>query len=133
MYITDTPHDPNHAAYRSSYGARLIEMYEIRESDVTIGHALGVRAVNKRQWEVAGGRDEFPVGNVWRPEAVRVPDRFTHDHLVQMAERFGLRPFDEDFYAPDGTGIMVERTDPVEWDQRRATLAQARGEEPHDS
>ena len=105
-------------------------MYEIRQPGDAVGRTLGVRAINRRQWEVAGGTGEFPVGNVWRPDAIRVSDRFTHEHLLQMAERFGLHPFDEDFYAPDRTGIIVERTDPVDGEQRLTTLAQARGEEP---
>ncbi|WP_167046584.1 hypothetical protein [Salinibacterium sp. ZJ454] len=47
-----------------------------------------------------------------------------------MTSRFGLRPFDEDFYAPDGHGVVVERTDPLEPSYRTVTLAQARKEEP---
>lgn len=74
----------------------------------------------------------FPVPVVWDPDARRVPDKFTHEHLAASAAAFGLRPFDEDFYAPDGRGIIVERTGPMEPGTRTYTLAQARGEEPSD-
>ena len=71
----------------------------------------------------------FPVGNIWDPTAKRILDRFTHEHLVETA-LFGLRPFDEDFYVPERRALIVERTDPIQPDERTFTLAQARGEEP---
>lgn len=62
--------------------------------------------------------------------AKRIPDRFTHEHLAEMTGLFGLRPFDADFYAPDGRGLIVERTDPVPPGELAYTLGQARREEP---
>lgn len=43
---------------------------------------------------------------------------------------YELRPFDEDFYAPDNAGVIVERTEPNDPAVPAITLAQARGEEP---
>ncbi len=77
------------------------------------------------QWDVP-----FPVGKVWDETARRTSDRFSHEHLVTACERLGLRPFDEDFYAPDGTGLMIERVDPAAVRSPGYTLAQARHEEP---
>jgi hypothetical protein len=71
-----------------------------------------------------------PVGMVWDESARRTQDRLTHDHLRLACERLGLFPFDADFYAPEGWGVIVERTDPGVADLRGYTLAQARGEEP---
>jgi hypothetical protein len=74
----------------------------------------------------------FPVGKVWDETARRVQDRFTHEHLVEACRRLGLRPFDADFYAPRGAGLILERTDPQAALERAFTLAQARGDEPVD-
>lgn len=128
--IEDAPHTPGLPGYQASFGIRKIQMYEIPERGEPIGHTLGVRAVNTKAWEVAGGLNEFPVGNVWSPDAKRVTDRFTHEDLVEMASRFGLHPYNEAFYAPGGQGILVERTDPTPPDWPIISLAQARGEAP---
>lgn len=68
------------------------------------------------------------VGTASDPTA-RGGKKFTHEHLVELAARFGLRPFDEDFYAPAGSGVLVTHTDPSELGSY--SLAQARGEEPY--
>lgn len=130
--VVDIPHTYDYPSNRGFYGARKIEMYELARDGEAIGHSLGVRTVNTRQWEVVEPSGQFPVGNVWDPTARRIPDRFTHEHLAEMTTRLGLRPFDEDFYAPDGQGLIVERTDPIQSDESTYTLAQARGEEPVD-
>lgn len=127
--ISDTAHAPDAAGYRASYGQRKIEMYEVNPHGTPIPKTLGVRAANKRTWEVAGGGDEFAIGNIWEPEAARVANRFTHEHLAQMADRLGLRPFDEDFYVPGEGAELLEQTDLMAGEWMFATLAQARGED----
>ena len=130
--VVDIPHTYDYPSDRGFYGARKLEMYELAPDGEAIGHSLGVRTVNTRQWEVVEPSRPFPVGNIWDPMAKRIPDRFTHEHLVEMTGLFGLWPFDEDFYAPDGQGLIVERTDPVQPDEVTYTLGQARREEPVD-
>ncbi|HEY0188900.1 MAG TPA: hypothetical protein VGC67_15515 [Cellulomonas sp.] len=71
-----------------------------------------------------------PVGVVWDESARLTPNRFTHEHLRLACERLGLFPFDADFYAPEGWGLVLERADPAAAEQVGFTLAQARGEEP---
>jgi len=130
VLVSEAPHSPSLAGYRASYGERKIEMYEIPPEGEAIGHTLGVRATGINKWEVAGGSGRFPGGSLWDPSARIVRDRFTHYHLAAMCERLGLHPFDEDFYAPGGSGILVTRTDPTPRDWPRISLAQARGEAP---
>ncbi len=130
--VTDVPHSVTSSSNRGFYGVRKIEMYELGIGDGPIGHSPGVRTASSRKWEVIEPNGSFPIGNVWDPPARRVQNRFTHEHLVEMTGRFGLRRFDRDFYAPEGVGLMLERTDPVQSYQRTFTLAQARGEEPVD-
>ena len=127
--ISDTVHAPDADGYRASYGQRKIEMYEIGADGTPVPKTLGVRAANKRTWEVAGGEVEFAVGNVWEPTATRVSNRFTHEHLAEMAARLELRPFDEDFYLPANEAVLLERTDLMAGEWMFASLAQARGED----
>lgn len=70
-----------------------------------------------------------PLGVVGDPSARRKPDRLTHEHLRAACEKLGLFPFDADFYAPDGRGLILERGDAAAAELPGYTLAQARGEE----
>ena len=128
--VTDQPNNYDAATRQGFSGVRKIEMYELPPPGGRIGHSLGVRVADSSRWELVRPSIPFPVGNIWDPMAKRISERFTHEHLVEMTGLFGLRPFDEDFYAADGQGVIVERTDPAQSDEQTFTLAQARGEEP---
>ena len=59
-------------------------------------------------WDVSGKVQPFE-----RPEryqARRIRDRLTIETMTEYAAALGLRPFDADFYAPDGFGAIVELT-----------------------
>lgn len=129
LAVTDVPHSYQEDTHAGFYGIRKIEMFETQDDGRAIGHTLGVRTVSARKWEVIEPDSEFPVGNVWTSTARRIPDRFTHDDLVEMTSRFDLTPFDEDFYAPAGTGVIIERTDAPGTSHHTMTLRQARREE----
>lgn len=140
---TDVPHTINLPRTRGHWGERgltLMEPWPEREvRGGTIDWMIHrVQAgVGDRGWSFFAGSgysDEhldvpFPLGEVWDERAVRVVDKFDHDHLVEACRRVGLRPFDADFYAPDSVGLILERSDPQEAGERLFTLAQARGEE----
>lgn len=127
--VVDSPHDPK-SRPGGVYGARQIIMYRFDPDVPSAGRMLGVRAATDTRWELDRSPEEFDGGNFWDPDAPRLRDRFTHDHLVQMAARLGLRPFDEDFFVPEVGSVMLNDTTltPTRW--LFATLAQARGEEP---
>lgn len=127
--ITDVPH-MRADRMNGSYGIRRIAMESVQVQGDRIRHLLGVRAASDRKWELDLGRSEFPGGNVWNPAARRISDKFTHAHLVEMAARIGLRPFDEDFYRPGDGSTMVVDTTLVPGPWIFATLEQARGESP---
>lgn len=133
VYIGEVPHRPRPRAGIASYGYRFIQSFDdpSGEEPLAKAHAIGVGATSASRWEITGD-PEFPcrVGLAWDPEAPRVRDRFTHEHLVEMARRYGLRPFDEDFYPPTSEAVLIERTDPVPENQTPVTLAQAQGLEP---
>ncbi len=146
LMVTDSPNNYDRRTRQGFSGIRNFSLVEkcdpwtprARERD-HIAHVVGVRVLEGGWAEKLGfsGADgvvregvEFPVGKVWDETARSKQDRFTHEHLALACERMGLRPFDEDFYAPDGWGLMIERTDVDANKERSWTLAQARHEEP---
>ena len=132
LSITDFPNSWNTQAQRGWSGVRKIEAYEVVPDGQEIGYSLGVRLTDSDRWELVRPHAPFYGGAVWDSTARRVPDKFTHQHLVDTAALHGLHPFEESFYAPEGHGIIIERTDPIEPGTPSYTLAQARGEEPID-
>ncbi|GGL05298.1 hypothetical protein GCM10007382_26510 [Salinibacterium xinjiangense] len=126
--ISGIPNAYESALDKGFYGERKIESYEIPSEGEPVGQSLGVRMSEPRKWELVSPSASFRVGNVWNPAAKRITDRFTHDHLSEMANRYGLRPFDADFFAPEGSGVLVSRTDAPQPDESLISLAIARGE-----
>lgn len=134
VLISDVPHRPNSAPPNKSYGVRKLETYELvpGADHLAHPHAVVVRATGARGWEAyIDPEHPFPVGLVWDPQAKRTQDRFRHEHLDEMARRYGLRPFDDDFYPAEGDAHLVFRTDPEAYEKATVTLEQARGIEPH--
>ena len=133
--VTEIPHRPRLPGLRASYGSRKLATYEIIPSDppTSRGHVVSVKYLESGRWGLnADPDDPFPVGLVYDPHARRVQDRFSHEHLLEMTRRYGLRPFDEDFYPPDGDAYLIERTDPLTPRDVPISLAQAQGLEPLD-
>ena len=129
--VTEIPHRPRLPGWRASYGARKITTYENGSS--ARGRALAVQALSANKWGMIIDPDNpFTVGSVYDLTARRVQDRFSHEHLLEMTRRYGLRPFDEDFYPPDGDAYLIERTDPLTPRDVPISLAQAQGLEPLD-
>lgn len=135
VYISETPHRPQPREGFPSYGHRFIQAFDQIPGDLPLanGRAIIVGAIGTSRWELSGDPElPFRVGMVWDPEAPRIRNKFTHEHLVEMARRYGLRPFDEDFYPTTAKAILIRRTDPLPADQHEVTLAQAQGLEPTD-
>ncbi len=148
--VVDSPDGPRPDGWRAPVGYRYFSLSEPCEEWVGYGGrtesgaswtvTVGVNDSERWVFELGGARDRTrypsddfppPVGKVWDETARLTPHRFTHDHLRLACERLGLFPFDEDFYAPDGWGVVMERDDPAASEQKGYTLAQARGEEPY--
>ncbi|WP_158609477.1 hypothetical protein [Cellulomonas triticagri] len=144
LAVTELPHSWDRRTRRGFGGDRtfqLVEPWPAREVGGRtvdwISHLVTTR-FGDDGWAFQAGSgyvDEgldvaFPVGTVWDASARLAADRFTHEHLVAACARLGLRPFDADFYAPDGSGLVLERSDPQAQTEAALTLAQARGDEP---
>ena len=129
--ITESPNTFDRATNTGYWGHRQADVLvpDSAHKQGCVGHSVGVRVNDSRRWELVDHvtNDAFP--NPVDHSRRQVPDRFTHDHLVQVAEFFGLRPFDEDFYAPDRWAVLVEHTEPRDpaWYELTLEQAQANG------
>ena len=125
--ISELPNTFDRATRLGYWGHRQVTVAVPDPTDEQgfVGHSVGVRVNDSRRWELVDQvtNDAFP--NPVDHSRRLVPDRFTHDHLVQVAEFFGLRPFDEDFYAPDRWAVLVEHTEPRDPAWPEFTLEQA--------
>lgn len=105
------------------YGAVQFEFYgpDMREF---LNYIRTVEAVNDGGRWVFGADGE--VQDFEDPEAYRrrrKRDRFTSDMLAEYTAALGLRPFDEDFYAP--RAVLVESEQPLPEGCPEMTLAEA--------
>jgi len=129
--VWDSPHTVSLVSNEGFYGIRAFTTAQPSGADEPNWGSIRVRSASLRTWEL-DGPGGFPLGLDWDSDARRIPDKFTHGHLVSMAARYGLRPFDEDFYAPDHTGVIIDRHVDESARPKETTLAAARGEEPID-
>lgn len=129
--MISTPNDLNYIApswWSGSYGYRKFS--EVRPDGPARGfegRALRLMTENGRRWTLDTA--EPPWSAVWDPDARRVVDRFTHEHLIVSAAARGLRPFDEDFYVPEGA-VLLEHLRETYEGEKWGTLAMAQGREP---
>ena len=118
---------PSRRAYpnrHGSYPERGIAHFEPRPGERPDVHWTRTGR-DEREWYFVEGN--LRVGTASSPEQ-RGGKKFTHEHLAELALRFGLRPFDDSYYSPDGTGVLVVHTDPPDQYYRAFSLAQARGQ-----
>jgi hypothetical protein len=126
--IVDFPNTYDRRTNRGFYGVRKTETYDIGlGSSEMHGHTLGVQIAESGRWAFAEPSAPVPSEYEYDAAARRAPDKFTRAHLARTAANYGLRPFDDDFYAPDLTGIVLEQGGPPDPREKSWTLAEARG------
>lgn len=91
------------------------------------GRLVGLRGGDSRQWMFVDEGDPLPFEDTSTYQAQRVRDRFSQQTLITYAAALGLRPFDEDFYAPDRTATLVSHTSPAYAGNRLISLEEAQG------
>ena len=125
--VSESPNSYDRSTNLGTWGQRKIEVVvpDGSQRDGFMPYSLGVRVTDSSRWEFIEPITGTPFPDPTDYGARRVPDRFTHDHLVAAAGWFGLRPFDEDFYAPDQWAILVEDPTPRDPKLRLWTLEQA--------
>lgn len=55
-------------------------------------------------------------------------DRFPAELLDEYAAALGVRPFDEEFYLPAGSAVLVEQTGPMPSSVQELSLEEAQAE-----
>ena len=125
--ISEWPNTFDRRTNLGYWGQRKVEVLVPAEdgSRDYLGYSLGVRVTDLSRWEFIEPITGTPFPDPTDYAARRIPDRFTHDHLVQAASFYGLRPFDEDFYPSDARAVLVEDTSPRDPSWHEFTLAQA--------
>lgn len=125
--VTESPNTYDPTTNLGYWGQRKIEVVvpDANQRDGFIPYSLGVRVTDSRRWEFIEPVTGTPFPDPTDYRARRIASKFTHNHLAQAAAWFGLRPFDEDFYAPDRWAILVEDPTPRDPTLRRWTLEQA--------
>ena len=90
------------------------------------GRTVGVQVNDSGRWEQMDSGDPQPFETVHAYRARRKRDRVTQPMLADYAAGLGVRPFDTDFYAPDGWALLVSHTDPPVAGSRQFSLAEVR-------
>lgn len=122
VIVVEIPHSLDRKSYpehRGRYGARKFR--------VTGAGDFGsyVELVNDGKWKFDRGGHIFDFEDTTAYEANRTTDRFTHEMLVSYCRNLGLDPFNEDFYVPNGRGILLDFRHHHP-DNKTFTLAEAR-------
>ncbi|MBO0898678.1 hypothetical protein J1G42_01725 [Cellulomonas sp. zg-ZUI222] len=127
--VSEAPHTYSARTDRGWWGERKVTAYvpSLEHPDEPDGGTVGVRTTESGRWEVAVPPTPLPFPDPTDHTARRIRDRFTHGHLLEVAEWFGLRPTDPGFYTPGGEAFLIERTDPRDPSWHELTLEQAYG------
>ena len=96
------------------------------------GRTIGVQ-VGDSGWETMDSGEPLPFEDTTSYRKRRRQDRVTQPLLRTYAAAMGLRPFDENFYAPDRRGILIQHTEPPVAGARQFTLEEARSGLPFDT
>jgi hypothetical protein len=108
------------------YGATCFEVYgESKAWLAGVERSLELLADGGR-WRFSQDGPPLPFEDLGAYRARRVKNRFPPALLERYLAELGLRAFDEDFYAPAGTGVLVEKQGPRVEGASEVTLAQAR-------
>jgi hypothetical protein len=93
-------------------GSVIFELYGSEEGEfLNFERTLGVSKEGGR-WDFWDEGERLPFEQPESYEAKKVRDRFTIEMLERYLAELGIHPFDEDFYAPDSQGFLVERKGP---------------------
>ncbi|MEJ5914663.1 hypothetical protein [Pseudokineococcus sp. 1T1Z-3] len=128
--VSSCPNDPRGLIWpRGFYGIHEFGVLQPVSKDVDprgfTGRTVGTRIGNRGGWIFVDLGDRLPFEDTNAYMAPRARDRFTQQMLIDYAAELDLHPFDADFYAPEGTAVLVEHTGPAIWGERLANIADA--------
>lgn len=94
------------------WGALIFEVYS-PDPDLILNYERIVSLSNQGgYWDFHTSGEPFGFEDTEQYTARRKRDRFTFEMLCDYAAHMGLRPFDEDFYMPDGEAMLIEIVGP---------------------
>ena len=134
--LLDCPHTYDPATNRGDFGVRRAGDRRTRPRiTVRVARRIGrVVQIDEtgRRWELQPPTPEWPLPDPVDYSARRVADKLPQERLEQVADHFGLRMADEDFYAPDGWALVVEAVGghTLPPNHRELTLEQAKANDP---
>ncbi|NMR21638.1 hypothetical protein [Cellulomonas fimi] len=94
--ISEAPHTYRASTNLGWWGQRTVTV-AVPDRDQPHGQSawtVGVRTTDSGRWEVAEPATAPPFPDPTERSVRKVADRFTHEHLLQVAAWFGLRPTD---------------------------------------
>ena len=108
------------------YGATVFEVYGDSKAHLA-GVERSVELIDDGgRWRFSQDGPPLPFEDLDAYQARRVKDRFPPALLERYLGELGLRPFEESFYAPDRSGVLIEKHGPPVVGSRSLTLEQAR-------
>ena len=108
------------------YGATVFEVYGDSTAHLA-GFERSVELVEDGgRWRFTQDGPPLPFEDLDAYQARRAKDRFPTVLLQQYLEALGLRAFDEDFYAPTGAVVLLEKQGRAVAGSRQLSLAEAR-------
>lgn len=110
------------------YGATVFEVYGDSKTRLA-GVERSVELINDGgKWRFSQDGPPLPFEDLDAYQARRAKDRFTPALLQRYLAELGLLAFDEDFYAPAGFGVLVEKQGKMIDGTKSLTLAEARAD-----
>ena len=101
-------HVPDDAEAGEQSGAVILEVFGPEPTDFLNYERSIVLANDGGRWVFEQSGDPYPFENVDAYAARRLRDRFTPELLDSYLRELGISMFDEGFYAPGKTAILVE-------------------------
>jgi len=111
--------------WRGRYGGVILELFRETTAFGQSSTLRSIAAVNDGgswAWNSFGEYLPFERPDAYRVRRVR--DRFTEDMLVEYCASLGIHLFDEQFYAPQRTAVLVSKVGPIYPGVQEYTLEQ---------
>lgn len=129
--VVDSPHTFDRRTGKGWWGARGVAVFDPDPGARwgVRGSSVKVQVSDSGRWELTEPDEEWPLPDPLERSARRTQDKFSRAALLRVTESLGIRLHDEDFYAPDGWGVLVELVRGRRVPGQDRTLAQAQAHE----
>jgi RHS repeat-associated protein len=113
---------------KGRFGASIFALYAGHDTE-WLNYVRTISAVNDGgRWTFDARGEVLPFEHCETYDGARPQDRFPHELLDEYLRALGIRAFDEDFYVPARTALLLERTGPKPDQMRELSLEEVRAE-----